>query len=109
MLAAMAPLELTVALLATSVVRGVVKVARRPILLLAVTLAFVASAVLSLTLSGVVFRGWWQSFFLELGAGLLIAGIVDVAVLSALHGLIEGTVPTSPRIPRQPPVIEEPS
>jgi hypothetical protein len=29
-------------------------------------------------------------FSLELGVGLLIAGIVDVAVLSALHELIEG-------------------
>ena len=31
-----------------------------------------------------------QGFFLEFGVGLLIAGIVDVAILSALHGLIEG-------------------
>ena len=44
----------------------------------------------SLTLSGLVFTGWWQGFFLELGVGLLIAGIVDIAILGALHGLIEG-------------------
>src|ERR1700683_1795018 len=95
--------------LATWAVGAVIKVARRPILLLAVTLAFVACAVLSLALSGVVFRGWWQGFFLELGVGLLIAGIVDVAILGALHGLIEGTELTSPPIPLRQPVTEEPS
>lgn len=67
-----------------------VTIARRPILLFLVTLAFVLSAVLLLALSGLVFRGWWQGFCLELGVGLFIAGIVDVAILGALHGLIEG-------------------
>ncbi len=67
-----------------------VKIARKPALLFLVTLAFVVSAILSLALSGLVFRDWWQGFFLELGVGLLIAGTVDVAVLGALHGLIEG-------------------
>ena len=65
-------------------------IARRPILLFLVTLAFVLSAVLSLALSGLVFTGWWQAFCQALGVGLLLAGIVDVAILGALHGLIEG-------------------
>jgi hypothetical protein len=98
------PVTLPLALWA---VRAIIKVARRPILLLAVTLAFVACAALSLALSGVVFRGWWQSFFLELGVGLLIAGIVDVAILGALHGLIEGTDLASLSIPPKQPVAEE--
>jgi hypothetical protein len=67
-----------------------VRIARRPVLLFVVTLGFVVSAVLLLALSGLVFRGWWQAFCLEFGVGLLIAGIVDVAILGALHGLIEG-------------------
>ncbi len=54
------------------------------------TFAFVVTATTSLVLSGLPFRGWWQGFFLELGVGLLIAAIVDVAILGALHGLIEG-------------------
>jgi hypothetical protein len=99
----LAPMSLDLVTTAVTIaaLRAVVQVARRPILLLAVTLAFVASAGLSLALSGIVFRGWWQSFFLELGVGLLIAGIVDVAILGALHGLIEGTEPTPPPIPER--------
>ena len=65
-------------------------IARRPVLLFLVTLGFVLAATLSLALSGLVFQGWWQAFCLELGVGLLIAGFVDVAILGALHGLIEG-------------------
>jgi hypothetical protein len=57
---------------------------------LAATLAFVISAAASFTLSGLVFTGWWQGFFLELSVGLLIAGIADIAILGALRGLIEG-------------------
>lgn len=106
MLAAMS--VTTTLVLATWVAQIIVKVARRPILLLAVTLAFVTSAILSLALSGIVFHGWWQDFFLELGVGLLIAGVVDVAILGALHGLIEGTVPT-PRLMPRLPVTEEPT
>jgi hypothetical protein len=79
--------------LATMVVALPVQIARRPILLAIVTLTFVASVAVSLILSGVLFRGWWQGFFLELGVGLLIAGIVDVAILGALHALIEGDAP----------------
>jgi hypothetical protein len=44
-----------------------------------------------------VFQGWWQAFSLELGVGLLIAGIVDVAVLGALHELIEGGTKQQPK------------
>jgi len=106
MLAAMS--VTTTLVLATWVAQIIVKVARRPILLLAVTLAFIASAILSLALSGIVFHGWWQDFFLELGVGLLIAGVVDVAILGALHGLIEGTV-SAPRLAPRLPVTEEPT
>jgi hypothetical protein len=75
-----------------ALVQSVIEVARRPVLLAIVTLAFVASAVLCLCLSAIVFSGWWQGFLLELGVGLLIAGVVDVAILGALRGLIEGDV-----------------
>jgi hypothetical protein len=82
-----------------ALIRSVIEVARRPVLLAIVTLAFVASAVLCLCLSAIVFSGWWQGFLLELGVGLLIAGIVDVAILGALRGLIEGGVSKeSPKI-----------
>jgi hypothetical protein len=77
-------------LVAVAAARSIWSIARRPILLLTATLVFVISAAASLTLSGLVFTGWWQGFFLELGVGLLIAGIVDIAILGALHGLIEG-------------------
>ena len=68
-----------------------VRIARRPVLLFLVTLGFVVSAVLLLALSGLVFRGLVASILPGIpGVGLLIAGIVDVAILGALHGLIEG-------------------
>ena|SRR5215471_14490975 len=85
LLALATPLRLIEALAALPVL-----IARRPMLLFLVTLAFVLGATLSLALSGLVLQGWWQAFCLELGVGLLIAGIVDVAILGALHGLIEG-------------------
>lgn len=85
----MSPETLVIALVAASA-RALFTVARRPILLLLVTLTFITSAALSLALSAIVFTGWWQGFLLEIGVGLLIAGIVDVAILGALHGLIEG-------------------
>jgi hypothetical protein len=75
---------------ASALIESVLAVARRPILLLLATLAFVSAAATLLTLSAVVFTGWWQEFSLELGVGLLIAGVVDVAILSLLNGLIEG-------------------
>jgi hypothetical protein len=78
------------AAVSSNLVSSVLTVARKPVLLFLVTLTFVILGAASLVLSGLVFRGWWQGFFLEVGVGVLIAGIVDVAVLSALHGLIEG-------------------
>jgi hypothetical protein len=66
------------------------KILRRPVLLAIVTLSFIVSAAICLILSGLLFQGWWQGFFLALGVGLLVAGIVDVGVIGALHGLIEG-------------------
>ena len=80
----------TVVRIAQILARFPAKLARRPILLLLVTSTFVVVAILLLTLSGTVLHGWWQSLFLELGVGVLIAGVVDVAILGALHGLIEG-------------------
>lgn len=71
--------------------KSVVAAARRPLLLALVTFIFMMISTTSLTISAIVFTGWWQGFFLELGVGLLVAGLVDIAVLGALHGLIEGT------------------
>jgi hypothetical protein len=65
-------------------------IASRPVRIALVTLIFVVISVVLLLVSGFVLHGWWQAFFLEAGVGALIAGIVDVAVLSALHDLIEG-------------------
>jgi hypothetical protein len=64
--------------------------AARPVRIAFITLIFIAVALAMLVLSGLVMHGWWQAFFLESGVGTLIAGIVDVAVLSALHDLVEG-------------------
>jgi hypothetical protein len=73
-----------------NLVEGLWAIARKPILIFLVTLAFVILATVLLVLSGLVFHGWWQGFLLELGVGLLVAGVVEVAVLSLLHSLIEG-------------------
>jgi hypothetical protein len=70
--------------------RSVLKVAREPILLAGLTLLLILSGIASLLLSGLVFRGWWQEFFLELGVGLLVVSIVEVAVLGVLHALTDG-------------------
>lgn len=67
-----------------------VRAARRPILLGTVVLAFVASACLCLVLSGLVFRGWWQGFFQSVGVSLLFVGVINLGILAALRGLIEG-------------------
>jgi len=101
----MDPITLASAILAVlgnGVLRSVLAVARRAILIALVTLLFIVVAVTCLILSGIVFTGWWQAFFLEAGVGLLIAGIVDVAVLGALHGLIEGTTGESPQHQAEP-------
>lgn len=70
--------------------RSVLKVAREPMLLAGLTLLLILSGITSLILSGLVFRGWWQGFFLELGVGLLVVSIVEVAVLGVLHALTDG-------------------
>jgi hypothetical protein len=41
-------------------------------------------------LSGVLFHGWWQSFFQGVGVSLLFVGVVNLGILGALRGLIEG-------------------
>jgi hypothetical protein len=69
--------------------RFLIEVARRPILLAAVILGFVASAILCLVLSAVVFQGWWGSFLQGVGVSLLFVGAVDLGILGALRGLIE--------------------
>jgi hypothetical protein len=71
--------------------KALIATARRPILIALVTFIFVVVSTTFLILSAIVFAGWWQNFFLELGVGLLVAGLVDIAVLGALHSLIEGT------------------
>jgi hypothetical protein len=83
----------TIATMAVGValLKSILTVARRAILIALVTLIFVISSATLLALSAVVLTGWWQDFTLELGVGLLIAGVVDIAILGALHGLIEGT------------------
>jgi hypothetical protein len=63
---------------------------RRPALLVAVILSFVISAVISLIVSGLVFHGWWQAFFQNVGVSLLFVGIINLGILTALRGLTEG-------------------
>jgi len=43
-----------------------------------------------LVVSGVVFRGWWQGFFQNVGVRLLFIGVVNLGILGALRNLIEG-------------------
>jgi MFS family permease len=74
----------------TAILRAFWEIARRPILLAAVIFAFVVGAVLSLVLSGVVYYGWWQSFFQNVGVSLLFVGVVNLGILNSLRGLIEG-------------------
>jgi hypothetical protein len=81
--------------LVTWLIRELVRVARRPILPGTVILAFVASACLCLVLSGLVFRGWWQGFFQSVGVSLLFVGVINLGILAALRGLIEGPIPES--------------
>jgi hypothetical protein len=71
-------------------VSALTALARRPLLLGAVILAFVVSAILCLLLSGVVFRGWWEGFLQSVGVSLLFVGVVNLGILGALRGLIEG-------------------
>jgi hypothetical protein len=93
----MDPVTLIVAALAAAssgVAYGAVRVIwaalRRPILLGALILAFVVSAVVCLVVSGLVFRGWWQGFFQNVGVSLLFIGVVNLGILGALRNLIEG-------------------
>lgn len=89
----MDPTTLIVAALAAvpaAILRTFWEAARRPILLAAIVFAFIASSVLALALSGVVFRGWWQGFFQNIGVSLLFVGVVNLGILNALRGLIEG-------------------
>lgn len=65
------------------------KIVRSPGWRAVVILSFVASAVLCLVLSGVVFQGWWQSFLQNVGVSLLFVGVVNLGILVALGGLIE--------------------
>jgi hypothetical protein len=74
-----------------SLLTGILTIAHRAILIGLVTLIFVVTSSGLLVLSALIFTGWWQEFFLELGVGLLVAGIVDIAILGALHSLIEDT------------------
>jgi hypothetical protein len=74
-----------------------VSAARRPILLGTIVLAFVASACLCLVLSGLVFRGWWQGFFQSVGVSLLFVGVINLGILAALRGLIDGPTAAADR------------
>jgi hypothetical protein len=78
------------AALPTAILRTFWEAARRPILLAAIVFAFIVSSVLALVLSGVVFRGWWQGFFQNIGVSLLFVGVVNLGILNAFRGLIEG-------------------
>lgn len=71
------------------VARSAMTVARQPVLIFLVVIAFLACAVFSLALSGLIFYGWWEGFFLEIGVGLLVTGIIDLVVLSALNTFLE--------------------
>ncbi len=75
--------------LAENPVRFFLGIARRPILLGAVILGFVVSAVVCLVLSAVVFQGWWGSFLQGVGVSLLFVGVVQLGILGALSDLIE--------------------
>jgi VIT1/CCC1 family predicted Fe2+/Mn2+ transporter len=76
-------------------IEQLIRAARRPLLLGAVILAFVAGACLCLILSGLTFRGWWQGFFQNLGVSVLLVGVVNLGILGALRGLTEGSPPDS--------------
>ena len=79
-----------ISVIASDPVRFLIDLARRPKLLGAVILGFVASAVVCLVLSAVVFQGWWGSFLQGVGVSLLFVGVVQLGILGALSGLIEG-------------------
>jgi hypothetical protein len=79
------------ALAGNGLVRSVIKIALEPLLLGLVTLILILVGILSLALSGLVFHGWWQAVSLELGVGLLVVSIVEVAVLGFLHALTDGS------------------
>ena len=83
---------ITVALAAVpaAILRGFWEIARRPILLAAVIFAFIVGAIVSLVLSGIVYHGWWQGFFQNVGVSLLFIGVVNLGILNSLRGLIEG-------------------
>src|SRR6266516_4763802 len=74
----------------TLLIAALIKIVRRPLLYAATVLAFVATSILCLVLSGVVFRGWWQSLLQGVGVSLLFVGVVNLGILAALRGLIEG-------------------
>jgi hypothetical protein len=73
-----------------ALINALVDLARRPIVLAATILAFVATSIVCLVLSGVLFSGWWESFFQGVGVSLLFVGVVNLGILGALRGLIEG-------------------
>ena len=88
-----ADLGYRLSVLANHPIRALVHLLRRPLLLAATVFAFVVCAVASLTLSAVVFDGWWQQFFLDAGVSLLFVGVVDLVILGALRTLLESPAP----------------
>jgi hypothetical protein len=84
------PSAVVLILIGRQLARSVLKIALDLRLLAGVTLLLILSGIVSLLLSGLVFRDWWQGFFLELGVGLLVVSIVEVAVLGTLHELTDG-------------------
>jgi hypothetical protein len=46
--------------------------------------------------------GWWQNALIEIGAGLLFVGLIDLAVLSALRESIDGNADRSAQLNPDP-------
>ncbi|WP_143234892.1 hypothetical protein [Paractinoplanes atraurantiacus] len=69
---------------------------RRWVLGLAVV-AFTVAGTSCVVASGVLFETWWQAFFLEVGVGLLLTGIVDLAILGLISRLSDQASPGGTR------------
>lgn len=50
----------------------------------AVAITIGTAGLLCLVASGLLLEGWWEALSLEIGAALLLVGIVDLLILSTL-------------------------
>jgi len=86
----MADVALLASVLTDTLLRSIWSVVRRPVLLLGSVLAFVVAGILALAASGFWTSGWWEDLLLNLGVGLIFVGLIDLVVLGALRGILEG-------------------